>query len=84
MININNENNNRGLSQGYGMPGPVIKTMITSQAPTAARKKLSAPEAGFLPGQEVGPREFCAHAWGSLPVHMTGFQIALCEGLGAL
>lgn len=70
--------------QGYDMPSPVTKTTITSQKLTAAHKKLSTLEVGFLPGQEVGPWGFCAHAWGSSPVHMTGFQTVLCEGLGAL
>lgn len=58
------------------MPGPVIKTIITSQELTAARKKPSAPEVRFLLGHEV---RFCAHAWGSWPMHMTGFQVALWE-----
>lgn len=62
----------------------MIKTTITSQKLTAALEKQSTAEVGFLPGQEVGPFGFCAHAWGSSPMHMTGFQTVLCEGLGAL
>jgi hypothetical protein len=53
VININNENNKGGLSHGYDRPGTAIKTVITSQDLAAVQKKLSVPEAGFLPGQEV-------------------------------